>query len=73
MTDELVFVVREHQLAQLNSFLDSALTGQGQICFVIGDAGSGKTTAATEFARRAQEQQADLVMAVGLCDPQTGA
>ena len=73
MMDEHVFVARERQLAQLDSFLDSALAGQGQVCFVIGDAGSGKTTMFTEFARRAQERQADLVMAIGLCDPQTGS
>ncbi|MBN1876690.1 MAG: tetratricopeptide repeat protein [Anaerolineae bacterium] len=67
-----IFVAREHELAQLDAFLSRALGGQGVICFIAGDAGAGKTTLALEFARRAQEQHADLVVAVGTCDPHTG-
>jgi adenylate cyclase len=69
---EATFVDREQELSRLESFLDRALDGQGQICFVTGEAGSGKTALLTEFARRAQTQHADLVVAVGDCNAQTG-
>jgi len=69
---EQVFVVRERELAQLGRFLDQSLGGLSQVCFVTGEAGSGKTALVTEFARRAQEAHADLVVAVGICNAQTG-
>jgi adenylate cyclase len=67
-----VFVARDRELGQLDSFLDRALVRQGTVCFVTGEAGSGKTALVTEFARRAQEQHGDLVVAVGQSDAQTG-
>jgi adenylate cyclase len=67
-----VFVAREGELGQLWQFLDRALGGQGQVCFVTGEAGSGKTALVTEFARRAQERHEDLVVAIGQCDAHTG-
>ena len=36
-----VFVARERELGQLNEFLDRTLAGQGQVCFVTGEAGAG--------------------------------
>ncbi len=69
---EQAFVARERELSQLQTFLDRALAGQGQVCFVIGEAGSGKTTLVAEFARRAQEAHADLLVAIGICNAQTG-
>lgn len=71
MTDQ-VFVAREHELAQLQTFLDRALAGHGQVCFVTGEAGAGKTALVTEFARCAQVQHDDLIVAVGQGDAQTG-
>lgn len=68
-----LFVGRQRELAQLDAFLDRALAGRGQVCFITGDAGAGKTTLALEFLRRAEARQADLVGAVALGDPQTGA
>src|SRR6185503_12223458 len=38
------FVAREQELVQLTSALATARSGVGQIRFVIGDAGRGKTT-----------------------------
>jgi tetratricopeptide (TPR) repeat protein len=70
--EKQVFVARERELGQLDSFLNRALAGQGQVCFVIGEAGSGKTALITEFARRVQEQHDDLIVAVGQSDAQTG-
>jgi adenylate cyclase len=71
MTDQ-VFVGREQELTQLWEFLDRAIDSQGQVCFVTGEAGSGKTALVTEFARRAQEKHSDLVVAIGQCDAHTG-
>jgi len=73
MTDEgSVFVARERELARLNEALNAALAGQGQVCFVTGEAGSGKTALVTEFARRAEKAHPDLVVAMGNCNAQTG-
>jgi adenylate cyclase len=67
-----VFVARERQLQRLDGFFRRALAGQGLVCFVTGEAGSGKTALVTEFARRAQQEHEDLVVAVGQSDAQTG-
>jgi adenylate cyclase len=72
MTTDYIFVARENELGQLAVFLDRALSGQGQVCFVTGEAGCGKTTLIREFARLAQEQHKDLIVAVGQSDAQTG-
>jgi predicted ATPase len=49
-----------------------ALAGQGRVAFVTGEAGSGKTALIQEFARRAQEAHADLIVAGGNCNAHTG-
>jgi ABC-type oligopeptide transport system substrate-binding subunit len=72
MAERQVFVARERELSQLDAFLKLALAGQGQVCFVTGEAGSGKTTLVTEFGRRAQEQDKNLLVAVGQSNAQTG-
>ena len=68
-----MFVAREGELGQLGNSLSRALDGQGQVCFVTGEAGSGKTTLVTEFARRAQDRHKKLIFAVGQADAETGA
>lgn len=73
MEETRMFVGREAQLLQLDGFLNQALAGRGQVCFVTGDAGAGKTALAMEFMRRAQARQHDLVAAVAMGDPQTSA
>ena len=67
-----VFVAREREIGELDGFLHRALAGQGQVCFVTGEAGSGKTALVTEFARRAEDQYEELIVAVGQADAQTG-
>jgi predicted ATPase len=75
-----VFVARERELAQLEGYLDAALAGHGQVVFVIGDPGSGKTALIQEFIRRAQEAHTGtvggpghpLVVATGNCNAYTG-
>jgi predicted ATPase/Flp pilus assembly protein TadD len=66
------FVGRERELAQLDAFLAAALGGQGQVSFVTGEPGAGKSTLISEFARQAQHRHPDLVVAVGDCNAQTG-
>ena len=68
-----VFVGREQELAQLNSYLQKAVTGQGQVVFITGNAGRGKTALLREFAKRAQEERGELLIASGNCNPHTGA
>ena len=48
---EPIFVGREKELKQLDNRLDLMIEGQGQVCFVTGEAGFGKTSLATEFAQ----------------------
>jgi DNA-binding SARP family transcriptional activator/ABC-type oligopeptide transport system ATPase subunit len=65
-------VARERELEQLNRVLGLALKGQGRVIFVTGEAGSGKTTLITEFARRSQVTYGDLIVANGNCNAHTG-
>ncbi len=67
-----VFVTRENELAQLDHHLVLALAGQGRVVFVVGDAGSGKTTLTHEFCRRAMDVHPDLIVAGGNCNAHTG-
>jgi DNA-binding SARP family transcriptional activator/predicted ATPase len=67
-----VFVARERELAQLNGYLNLAVAGQGRVVFITGEAGSGKTALVQEFTQRAQEAQADLIVASGNCNAHTG-
>jgi predicted ATPase/DNA-binding SARP family transcriptional activator/predicted negative regulator of RcsB-dependent stress response len=71
-TPKSIFVAREPELEKLNHYLDSALVGQGQPVFVIGDAGKGKTTLIQEFARRAQDRIPNLLFSSGNCNAHTG-
>ncbi|MCL4299000.1 MAG: AAA family ATPase [Anaerolineae bacterium] len=70
--EEARFVARQQELAQLNTFLELALAGQGRVIFVLGEAGRGKTALVQEFTRRAQEAQLDLVVATGNCNAYSG-
>jgi DNA-binding SARP family transcriptional activator len=67
-----IFVAREAELAQLDRHLEAALAGQGQVVFVTGDAGSGKTALIQEFAHRAEEDHPELLSAGGHGNAQTG-
>jgi tetratricopeptide (TPR) repeat protein len=67
-----VFVSRQSELDKLDSLLGSASEGNGQICFVTGEAGFGKTSLTAEFARRAQLRDEELLVVVGDCNAQTG-
>ncbi|MBT8395608.1 MAG: AAA family ATPase, partial [Gemmatimonadetes bacterium] len=56
----------------MTSFLARALDGEGGVCFVTGEAGTGKTALLGEFARQGQDLHQDLVLAIGDCNAQTG-
>jgi DNA-binding SARP family transcriptional activator/tetratricopeptide (TPR) repeat protein len=67
-----VFVARESELARLEGYLEQALGGHGQMVFITGDAGRGKTALMDEFARRALAAHPELLVASGACDDYTG-
>ncbi len=66
------FVARQKELALLNKSLEQVLDGRGQVVFVTGDAGSGKSALLSEFASQAQDSHSDLVVALGNCNAYTG-
>ena len=66
--DRPLFVARERELAQLDAFLNGALAGQGQVIFITGGPGRGKTALLEAFARRAMEAHPDLLIASGNCN-----
>jgi DNA-binding SARP family transcriptional activator/predicted ATPase len=70
--ERTLFVAREGELAQLSRALDTAISGQGRVIFVTGEAGSGKTSLVNEFVRRAQEENRNLAVAWGNCNAHTG-
>ncbi len=67
-----VFVAREPQLARLDGFLEEALAGHGQVVFVTGGPGRGKTALLAEFGRRAMDAHCDLLVASGNCNAYSG-
>ena len=67
-----IFVARERELKRLHTFLDTALADQGQVAFVCGEAGNGKTALTGEFVRLAQERNPNLLVAVGNCNAHAG-
>jgi DNA-binding SARP family transcriptional activator len=67
-----VFVARERELAQLERYLKAAIDGRGQVVFVTGGPGRGKTALMREFARRALAARPDLLVASGGCNAYSG-
>ncbi len=47
---EQVFVSRQQELQRLHGILGQMLAGRGQVCFITGEAGFGKTNLTAEFA-----------------------
>jgi adenylate cyclase len=67
------FVAREGELWRLNQYLEQILTGQGRVCFITGNAGSGKTALIGAFIHEAVSRHKKLVAAMGIADATTGA
>jgi DNA-binding SARP family transcriptional activator/tetratricopeptide (TPR) repeat protein/predicted ATPase len=66
------FVGREPQMGRLAGFLEAAQAGRGQVAFVSGEAGWGKTRLLEAFSDRAQATHPDLIVATGTCTASTG-
>jgi ABC-type oligopeptide transport system substrate-binding subunit/DNA-binding SARP family transcriptional activator len=64
-----LFVARERELARLHAFLDTACQpgGHGQVAFVTGEAGAGKSSLLAEFLRQATDRHPDLLAVGGAC------
>jgi ABC-type oligopeptide transport system substrate-binding subunit len=60
-----VFVGREAELSRLMGFLETAVKGQGQVAFLAGDAGSGKSSLLAAFAEEASQAHEGLLVAWG--------
>jgi len=67
-----VFVGRENELARLHQSLGKTLAGQGQVVFIIGDPGSGKTALSNEFLQEAMQSNPELLAVRGRCNAYTG-
>ncbi len=65
-------VAREDELEQLQQRFLKALGGEGQVVFITGEAGSGKTTLAKEFLGRALQSHAGLTAAFSTCNAFAG-
>lgn len=68
-----LFAGRETELSRLNGFLQYAFARRGQVVFVAGDPGMGKTMLIQEFARRSMNVYTDLKAVYGNCNAYTGA
>ncbi len=68
-----IFVGREPELKTLEQFLGKAAAAKSQVVFVAGEAGAGKSALVTEFVRRTEETDPQVVAAIGECNAQTGA
>jgi DNA-binding SARP family transcriptional activator len=66
------FVAREQQLSHLGTPLDRALSGQGGVALIAGEAGAGKTALLDEFARQAGKAHGDLIALRGSCNDAAG-
>jgi ABC-type oligopeptide transport system substrate-binding subunit len=65
-------VGRNRELELLDGFLDQALDRRGQMVFLTGGPGRGKTALLDAFARGAMERHPDLLVASGECSAYTG-
>lgn len=66
------FVAREKETDWLISKLHTSLEGEGQLAFVLGDAGQGKTALLKHFARVAQDSHEELVITYATCEAFSG-
>ena len=69
---EHLCVARQAEMDRLVHILDKSIAGQGQVCFISGEAGAGKSTLAIEFAHRAEKLHKDLITTIGICNAQSG-
>jgi oligopeptide transport system substrate-binding protein len=72
-SEQKLFVAREQELERLDRFLEQTTAGQGQVAFVSGGPGRGKTALLQAFTRRAMAHHPDLLVASGQCNAFTGS
>jgi len=70
--DNTLFVARDNELSMLKRGLDKSYIEKGQVCFITGEAGSGKTTLVNEFIIESQITNNELIVLYGKCDAHTG-
>lgn len=66
-TSDTAFIANQSHLTKLDESLAQAVSGQGQMVFITGGPGWGKSTLMEAFALRAQAAHPDLVVAMGRC------
>lgn len=66
------FVGRAHELAEIEAAFTQARLGHGQLRFISGEAGAGKSALLGEFLRSVLVTHPDVVITLGGCDAQTG-
>lgn len=71
-TSSIPLLARQTELSKIDRALQKALSGQGQVFFVTGEPGTGKTALITEFMRRSVELNPSLVAASGRCNAYIG-
>lgn len=67
-----VFIGRKKEQQHLQRWFEQGLAGNGQVVFVAGEAGSGKTTLVESFVAQMQATYSDLIVAIGNCNMQRG-
>jgi DNA-binding SARP family transcriptional activator/predicted ATPase len=72
VAEKPLFVARGLELEQLFGHLENAVSGDGRVVFVTGEAGAGKTALLQEFTSKAMEALPDLVAATGMCNAHIG-
>ena len=68
-----LFLGRTEELNRLNGLLESICSGKGQVQFILGSAGKGKSYLLQKFAKEAQKAHPDLLVLTGYCNQQVGA
>lgn len=66
------FVARERELIGLDAALARALSGQGQVLRIAGEAGTGKTALLREFSRQALDHHPEVLVVGGQCNAYAG-
>lgn len=66
------FVTREKEIGWLNDKLQETIHEIGQVEFIAGDAGQGKTSLLKKFGQQAQRQHEGLIIAYATCEAISG-
>ncbi|MCP5095837.1 MAG: tetratricopeptide repeat protein [Chloroflexi bacterium] len=66
------FVGREPQLKILTQSVAKSVAGQGQLYFIAGDAGSGKSRLMQQFTHQAMTTYPELLIGLGNCNAYSG-